>query len=242
MTDESSARVVTSTGRPMVVQSVDWERVERALPDPAAREALARLGVGSGAVVPLVARGQTLGALGLFNREERGPLTAAESDTAIEIGLRAGLALHHARLFGQQRDLAEALQRSMLTDPPQPANAHIVVRYVPAAAGAEIGGDWYDAFLQRQGRRCSRSATSSATTPAPPPRWARCAACCAASATPTAAPPPRCSPSSTGPSRVWRWTRWPPRWSPGWSRTTTTGGRGGCSSAGRVRGTRRPRC
>ena len=152
MTDEASARVVTSTGVPMVVQSVDWDRVARVLPDPTAREALARLGIGSGAVVPLVARGQTLGALGLFNREERAPLSPAESDTAIEIGLRAGLALHHARLFGQQRDLAEALQRSMLTDPPEPEHSDIVVRYVPAAAGAEIGGDWYDAFVQPSGQ------------------------------------------------------------------------------------------
>ena len=79
------------------------------------------------------------------------PLSPAEVDTAIEIGLRAGLALHHARLFGQQRDLADALQRSMLTDPPEPDHSHIVVRYVPAAAGAEIGGDWYDAFLQPGG-------------------------------------------------------------------------------------------
>jgi len=111
---------VTSTGRPLVMREVDWAHVERALPDPAAREALARLGVGSATVVPLVARGQTLGALGLFNREERGPLSPAEVETAIEIGLRAGLALHHARLFGQQRDLADALQRSMLTAPPEP--------------------------------------------------------------------------------------------------------------------------
>jgi serine phosphatase RsbU (regulator of sigma subunit) len=151
MTDEAAARVVTSTGRPMTVTTVDWDRVERVLPDPEAREALARLGVGSGTVVPLVARGQTLGALGLFSLEERGPLSPAEVDTAIEIGLRAGLALHHARLFGRQRDLADALQRSMLTDPPEPDHSHIVVRYVPAAAGAEIGGDWYDAFLQSDG-------------------------------------------------------------------------------------------
>jgi PAS domain S-box-containing protein len=151
MTDEAAARVVTSTGRPMTMTAVDWDHVERALPDSGVREALARLGVGSGTVVPLVARGQTLGALGLFNREERGPLSGAEVDTAIEIGLRAGLALHHARLFGQQRDLADALQRSMLTDPPEPNHSHIVVRYVPAAAGAEIGGDWYDAFLQPSG-------------------------------------------------------------------------------------------
>jgi PAS domain S-box-containing protein len=151
MTDEAAARVVTTTGLPMTVTTVDWDRVERVLPDPSAREALARLGVGSGTVVPLVARGQTLGALGLFSREDRGALSAAEVDTAIEIGLRAGLALHHARLFGQQRALADALQRSMLTDPPEPDHSHIVVRYVPAAAGAEIGGDWYDAFLQPGG-------------------------------------------------------------------------------------------
>ncbi|WP_245160277.1 SpoIIE family protein phosphatase [Blastococcus sp. CT_GayMR20] len=151
MTDEAAARVVTATGRPLTVTDVDWARVERVLPDPSAREALARLGLGSGTVVPLVARGQTLGALGLFSREDRGPLSPAEVDTAVEIGLRAGLALHHARLFGQQRALADALQRSMLTDPPEPDHSEVVVRYVPAAAGAEIGGDWYDAFLQPSG-------------------------------------------------------------------------------------------
>jgi PAS domain S-box-containing protein len=151
MTDRAGARVVTTTGRPVVMPVIDWEHVEDALPDPGVREALARLGAASGTVVPLVARGQVLGALGLFNREERGPLSQAQVDTAIEVGRRAGLALHHARLFGQQRDLAVALQRSMLTEPPQPDHSEIVVRYVPAAAGAEIGGDWYDAFLQSDG-------------------------------------------------------------------------------------------
>jgi serine phosphatase RsbU (regulator of sigma subunit) len=151
MTDQAGARVVTTTGRPMVMPVIDWEHVEQALPEPAVREALARLGAASGTVVPLVARGQTLGALGLFNREERGPLSQDQVDTAVEIGRRAGLALHHARLYGQQRALADALQRSMLTEPPRGGEFEIVVRYVPAAAGAEIGGDWYDAFHQRGG-------------------------------------------------------------------------------------------
>jgi PAS domain S-box-containing protein len=151
MTEEAGARVVTATGRPMIMSVVDWDHVERALPDPTAREYLARLGVGSGIVVPLVARGQTLGALGLFSREDRTPLSRAEVDTAIEIGRRAGLALHHARLFSQQRALADALQRSMLTAPPTIEGCEIVVRYVPAAEGAEIGGDWYDAFFDRGG-------------------------------------------------------------------------------------------
>ena len=51
----------------------------------------------------------------------------------------------------QQAQLAEALQRSLLTDPPEIARAAVVVRYVPAAEAARVGGDWYDAFLQRDG-------------------------------------------------------------------------------------------
>ena len=151
MTDQAAARRVTTTARPMVLSPIDWDDVARALPDASARERFARLGAGSGVVVPLVARGQALGAMGLFNREEREPLGEAEVDTAVEIGRRAGSALHQARLYSQQRDLADALQRSMLTEPPQPEHSEIVVRYVPAAEGAEIGGDWYDAFQQRGG-------------------------------------------------------------------------------------------
>jgi PAS domain S-box-containing protein len=151
MTDAAGARIVTRTGQPLVLPEIDRERILAALPDPPAQESLERLGVASGAIVPLVARGQTLGALGLFTGKQRGPHTTGEVDTAVEIGRRAGLALHHARLYGQQRDLADALQRSMLTAPPQPDHCEIVVRYVPAAEGAEIGGDWYDAFLQEDG-------------------------------------------------------------------------------------------
>ena len=151
MTDAAGARVVTRTGQPLVLREIDRERVIAALPDTAAQESLERLDVASGAIVPLVARGQTLGALGLFTGRERGPHTDGEIDTAVEIGRRAGLALHHARLYGQQRDLADALQRSMLTAPPEPDHCEIAVRYVPAAEGAEIGGDWYDAFIQEDG-------------------------------------------------------------------------------------------
>ena len=49
------------------------------------------------------------------------------------------------------RSLAEVLQRSLLTAPPQPAHLEIAVRYRPAAREAQIGGDWYDAFLSPAG-------------------------------------------------------------------------------------------
>jgi PAS domain S-box-containing protein len=151
MSDEHAARVVTRTGRPLVVPELDAERIARSLPDPADRETLLRLAPRSALIVPLVAAGRVIGALGTANGAERGPHTAGEVETAVEIGRRAGLALQTARLYQQQRDLADALQHSMLTAPPQPDGWEIVVRYVPASEGAEIGGDWYDAFVRPGG-------------------------------------------------------------------------------------------
>ena len=49
------------------------------------------------------------------------------------------------------RSMSEALQRSMLTSPPQPRGLELAVRYRPAARELEIGGDWYDAFVTADG-------------------------------------------------------------------------------------------
>jgi len=49
------------------------------------------------------------------------------------------------------RRFSETLQRSLLTSPPEPAGLEVAVRYVPAAAEAQVGGDWYDAFQLTDG-------------------------------------------------------------------------------------------
>ncbi len=49
------------------------------------------------------------------------------------------------------REASIALQQSLLTPPPEPDHLHLVVRYQPAAQDLEIGGDWYDAFLTKDG-------------------------------------------------------------------------------------------
>jgi serine phosphatase RsbU (regulator of sigma subunit) len=49
------------------------------------------------------------------------------------------------------RSLAESLQRSLLTDPPELEHLEIAVRYRPAAQEVQIGGDWYDAFVSPGG-------------------------------------------------------------------------------------------
>lgn len=151
VTPEGAPRRVFRTGQPLVVRDLTPERIASVLADDEARAALVELAPTSVAAVPLSIRGQTVGVLCLLNGAERGPHPPADVETAVEIGRRAGMALHHARLFGQQRALADALQRSMLTEPPRIEECEIVVRYVPAAEGAEIGGDWYDAFQQASG-------------------------------------------------------------------------------------------
>jgi PAS domain S-box-containing protein len=47
--------------------------------------------------------------------------------------------------------MSEVLQRSLLTPPPQPDHLHLAVRYRPASQLAQVGGDWYDAFLTPDG-------------------------------------------------------------------------------------------
>jgi len=56
------------------------------------------------------------------------------------------------RLATGERQMAEALQRSLLGHPAQPDHLEVAVRYHPAAEGAQVGGDWYDAFMLPDGR------------------------------------------------------------------------------------------
>jgi serine phosphatase RsbU (regulator of sigma subunit) len=120
------------------------------LPPGRARELLGLLAPVTEVALPLRARGRTVGLLTLFYADGHTP---TDDDVAVaqDVADRAGLALDNARLYSAQQQLAEGLQRSLLTDPPEPDHAEIAVRYLPAAEAARVGGDWYDAFLQPGG-------------------------------------------------------------------------------------------
>ncbi len=115
-----------------------------------ARRLLQVLQPGTMTVLPIRGPDRVLGVLTLAHDRHR-TLDPADVATATEVTDRAGLALDNTRLYEQQRRLAEELQRSMLTAAPQPDHAQIVVRYLPAAEAARVGGDWYDAFVQPDG-------------------------------------------------------------------------------------------
>ncbi|MDL5205554.1 SpoIIE family protein phosphatase [Streptomyces sp. ALI-76-A] len=106
--------------------------------------ALADVGPGGLAVLPLPASGRMAGACLIgwdaphdFGPDERALLTASA-------GL-AGQALMRAHAFDAEHELVGMLQRQLLPRRlPVLPGAVAVARYLPSTAGLELGGDWYD--------------------------------------------------------------------------------------------------
>ncbi|NEC53987.1 SpoIIE family protein phosphatase, partial [Actinospica acidiphila] len=100
--------------------------------------------------VPLLTpRRAPLGVLTLSPQGER--WDPDDAVMLIELARRAGIALDNARRFEHNRDIAETLQRALLTELPSAPGVGLAARYLPATHGLNIGGDWYDAFRQRDG-------------------------------------------------------------------------------------------
>lgn len=144
------ARALESS-RPVVVAEGATEAIAGVLEPGEARDLALRLAPTAVVVTPLRGRGRTVGLLSAFRSSERGPFSNEDIADLADAAGRAGLALDNARLYSEQADLAAALQHSLMTAPPEPDHLHVVVRYLPAAAAAQIGGDWYDSFLQPDG-------------------------------------------------------------------------------------------
>ncbi|MBA3742547.1 PP2C family protein-serine/threonine phosphatase [Sporichthya sp.] len=135
----------------LILPAGTTDYVLRTLNSPQAKAALTALAPVSSARLPMAARGRVVGFLGLARGADRPPMSADELAVAQDVADRAGLALENARLYAAQHSLAEGLQRSLLTEPPEPDHCQITVRYVPAAEIASVGGDWFDSFLQPDG-------------------------------------------------------------------------------------------
>lgn len=144
--DSELVREVLSDSATTMVVDDPGELLDEVLPPGDARDLLQQLGPGPGISLPLRGRGRLIGHLGLTRRHGGPAFDEHDVATLEEIAARVGLALDNALLFGQQRDLVEGLQRSLLTDPPEVLGLDVVVRYQPAAEAAQVGGDWYDAF------------------------------------------------------------------------------------------------
>ncbi|MFJ8082247.1 SpoIIE family protein phosphatase [Streptomyces sp. NPDC096205] len=102
-------------------------------------------GVHSAMLLPLQARGTTLGLAQFFRHGTAAPFDEDDLLLAGEIAARAAMSIDNARRYTQERSTALALQRSLLPRRPvQQAALETAARYLPSGSRTGVGGDWYD--------------------------------------------------------------------------------------------------
>jgi PAS domain S-box-containing protein len=99
---------VLRTGEPEMMAEIPEELLEAAAVDAEHREILRELGLRSYIVVPMVARGRTLGAISLIAAESGRRYGETDLELAQELARRAALAVDNARLYEEaQREITE---------------------------------------------------------------------------------------------------------------------------------------
>ncbi|WP_437978560.1 PAS domain S-box protein [Sorangium sp. So ce295] len=96
---ETPQAKVMRTGEPLLIPEITESAVGAAAHDPGHRGSLRARGSGAVMVVPLVARGRTLGTLTFVTTEPSRRYSAADLAVAEEVARRAAMAVEHARLY-----------------------------------------------------------------------------------------------------------------------------------------------
>jgi serine phosphatase RsbU (regulator of sigma subunit) len=104
------------------------------------------------AVVPLATPAEVLGTLMLLSLDPDRPLSQPRVETALSIAGQAALAIDNARLYQQQKEFADTMQRSLLPrSRPELPGLEIGDVYA-SSARVDVGGDVYDYLQLPDGR------------------------------------------------------------------------------------------
>ena len=96
-------------------------------------------------VMPLTdAHGTVIGRLSL-SAAPGASFTLEDKALVRQLAAVASVSLEKAQLYAYEHATAVALQRSLLPErPPKVPGVELAARYLPGAAGRDVGGDWYD--------------------------------------------------------------------------------------------------
>ncbi|MGC0335068.1 SpoIIE family protein phosphatase [Streptomyces sp. SLBN-8D4] len=142
-----------STGQGAHYRAGDPELRRWATASPARAESMRRFRIHSVMMVPLRARGVTLGVMHLLRHRTADPFGEDDLVLAEEIAARAAVSIDNARRYTRERRTALTLQRSLLPERlPRAQAVDLAYRYLPASLGDEIGGDWFDVIALSGGR------------------------------------------------------------------------------------------
>ncbi|MEU1518254.1 SpoIIE family protein phosphatase [Streptomyces sp. NPDC005811] len=96
-------------------------------------------------IVPVRARGATLGVTTFLRRGPREPFDADDLALAEDLVSRAAVCVDNARRYTRERDAALVLQRNLLPHRlPEQDAVEVAACYRPADELTGLGGDWYD--------------------------------------------------------------------------------------------------
>jgi serine phosphatase RsbU (regulator of sigma subunit) len=104
------------------------------------------------AVLPLATPGEVLGTLTIVCFDPARPLEQDGIDAAMVVGAQAALAIDNARLYQQQKDFTETMQRSLLPREVPRVTGLDVGHVYQSSARVDVGGDLYDFVALEDGR------------------------------------------------------------------------------------------
>ncbi|MQY37188.1 hypothetical protein SRB17_51920 [Streptomyces sp. RB17] len=135
-----------TTGRSWREERLDPLDTEWATDIPGGRAAtFLELGLHSVMIVPIRARGITMGVTSFFRRHRQDPFDEDDLNLAEDLVSRAAVCVDNARRYTRERDAALVLQRSLLPRRlPEQDAVEVAACYRPADELTGLGGDWYD--------------------------------------------------------------------------------------------------
>lgn len=152
MDSPTGTGMVLRTGQRQVFEDVSEDVLRALAQDDEHLDLLRRVGLGSGAVIPMRVGGRVVGAIVAANDRQRS-FDRGHIGLLEQVAARAAVAVSHAQAFAERSAVARGLQHSLLpARVPRVPGLDVAVRYLAAGEGVDVGGDFYDVFRGRGDR------------------------------------------------------------------------------------------
>jgi PAS domain S-box-containing protein len=142
-----------TTGTSQVVHTPVGRVIQHDDVRPPIRDLMGALNPETVLITPLMGGQRPQGVLVVGRSADRPAFAPADVAVVEELARQTAVGLANAAASARDHSIAETLQRSVLPDAlPVVSGLDLAVRYLPGTDGADVGGDWYDAFPLDNGR------------------------------------------------------------------------------------------
>src|SRR5215469_15175912 len=142
-----SIQIAYSTGTSQLLRDARAQLPQWHDLTPGLTDVLVRLRADSVLSIPLLVDKRPAGVLALTRDADRPGFTTLDIEVVEVFARRLADGLAAADTSAREHAIAETLQRSVLPGAlPKISGLDLAVLYLPATEGADVGGDWYDAF------------------------------------------------------------------------------------------------